>query len=149
MIHAPTNAATNGPALPRWGWSGVSKRTQHGQDVQVEQLVAVLPATKSSTAEIVAGLVHLRARFAVWLHQDEFGPGRGEQVAALKAHIKSVRHLCRQLSKGSLGYRTRLDAALRNGIDGFSPALAALGEAASLPYKLQMRRPRISTGFRM
>jgi hypothetical protein len=91
----------------------------------------MLPAAKSSPAEIVAKLIDLRARFHGWLHQDEFGPSRGEQTAALKAHIKSVRQLCQRLAKGSPGDRTRLDAALRNNNDSFSTAIAMLGEAVA------------------
>jgi hypothetical protein len=91
----------------------------------------MLPAAKSSPAEIVAWLIDLRARFHGWLHQDEFGPRQGEQTAALKAHIKSVRQLCQLLAKGSLGDRTRLDAALRNNNDGFSAAIAVLDEAVA------------------
>jgi hypothetical protein len=99
----------------------------------------MLPAAKSSPAEIVAGLIDLRARFHGWLHQDEFGPSRGEQTAALKAHINSVRQLCQLLAMGSLGDRTRLDAALRNNNDGFSAAIAVLDEAvARLQSALQI-----------
>ena len=124
-------------------------RTRHDHEVQVEPLVAMLPAAKSSPAEIVAWLIDLRARFHGWLHQDEFGPRQGEQTAALKAHIKSVRQLCQLLAKGSLGDRTRLDAALRNNNDGFSAAIAVLDEAvARVQSALQIeRRHRIFTGF--
>ena len=106
-------------------------RTRHDHDVHVEHLVAMLPATKSSPAEIIVRLIDLRSCFHGWLHQDEFGPSRGEQTAALKAHIKSVRQLCQLLAKGSLGDRTRLDAELRNNNDGFSPALAVLDDAVA------------------
>ena len=73
----------------------------------------MLPATKSSRADVVAQLVDLRARFHGWLHQDEFGPRRGEQTATLRAHIKFVRELCQRLNKGKSRSRDRLDAALR------------------------------------
>jgi hypothetical protein len=79
MSSAPTKSAKNRPAQPRWGWSGVSKLTRRDQELHVEHLVAMLPAKKSNRAEIVAQLVDLRARFHGWLHQDEFGPRRGEQ----------------------------------------------------------------------
>jgi hypothetical protein len=131
MISAPTKSARSRPAQPRWGWSGVSKLTRRDQELHVEHLAAMLPATKSSRAEVVAQLVELRARFHGWLHQDEFGPRRGEQTAALRAHIKLVRELCQQLKNGTSRSRDRLDAALRNSNDGLSPAVAALGEAAA------------------
>ena len=91
----------------------------------------MLPATESSRADVVAQLVDLRARFAGWLHQDEFSPRRGEQTATLRAHIKFVRELCQRLNKGKSRSRDRLDAALRSSNDGLSPAVAALGEAAA------------------
>jgi hypothetical protein len=131
MSSAPTKSAKNRPAQPRWGWSGVSKLTRRDQELHVEHLVAMLPAKKSNRAEIVAQLVDLRARFHGWLHQDEFGPRRGEQTAALRAHIKLVRQLCQQLQKGTSRARNRLDAALRSSNDGLSPVAAALCEAAS------------------
>ena len=54
----------------------------------------MLPTMKSGDAQVLAQLVELRARFHRWLHQDEFGPRRGEQTAALRAHIKLVRANC-------------------------------------------------------
>lgn len=131
MISAPTKSAKSHTAQPRWDWSGVSKLTRHDQELHVEHLVEMLPATKSSRAEVVAQLVELRARFRGWLHQDEFGPRRGEQTAALRAHIKLVRELCQKLKKGTSRSRDRLDAALRNSNDRLSLAVAALGEAAA------------------
>ena len=100
-------------------------------ELHVEHLVAMLLATKSSRADVVAQLVDLRARFHGWLHQDEFGPRRGEQTATLRVHIKFVRELCQRLNKGKSHSRDRLDAALRSSNDGLSPAVAALGEAAA------------------
>jgi hypothetical protein len=131
MTSAPTKSAKSRPAQPRWGWSGVSKLTRRDQERHVEHLAAMLPATKSSRAEVVTQLVKLRARFHGWLHQDEFGPRRGEQTAALRAHIKLVRELCQLLQKGPSRSRDRLDAALRNSNDALSPVVAALGEAAA------------------
>jgi hypothetical protein len=65
------------------------------------------------------------------IHQDEFGPRRGEQTAALRAHIRLVRELCQQLKKGTSRSRDGFDAALRNSNDRLSPAVAALGAAAA------------------
>jgi hypothetical protein len=131
MSSAPTKSGKAGTIQPRRGWSGVSKLTGRDQELHVEHLVAMLPATKSSSSEVVAQLVELRAHFHGWLHQDEFGPSRGEQTAALRAHIKLVRELCRQLNNGTPRSRDGLDAALRTSNDGLSPAVAALGAAAA------------------
>jgi hypothetical protein len=131
MISAPTKSAKSRPAQPRWGWSGVSELKRPDQESHLQQLVAMLPTMKSGDAQVLAQLVELRARFHRWLHQDEFGPRRGEQTAALRAHIKLVRELCRLLQKRRSRSWDGLDAALRNSNDGLSPAVAALGDAAA------------------
>jgi hypothetical protein len=131
MTSAPTKSAKSRPAQPRWGWSGVSELTRRDQEWHVEHLAAMLPATKSSRAEVVAQLAELRARFHGWLHQDEFGPSRGEQTAALGQLKKSVGKLCLQLEKGTPRSRNRLDAALRTRSDRLSPMMDALSEAAT------------------
>ena len=100
MNSAPTKSGKAGTTQPRWGWSGVSELKRPDQESHLQQLVAMLPTMKSGDAQVVAQLVELRARFHRWLHQDEFGPRRGEQTAALRAHIKLVRELCQRLNKG-------------------------------------------------
>src|SRR3981081_895955 len=131
MISAPTKSAKSRPAQPRWGWSGVSELKRPDQESHLQQLVAMLPTMKSGEAQVLVQLVELRARFHRWLHQDEFGPARGEQAAALRAHIKLVRELCRLLQKRRSRSWDGLDAALRNRNDGLSPVVAALGDAAA------------------
>src|ERR1700730_17730573 len=141
MVSAPTKSAKSRPAQPRWGWSGVSELKRPNQESHLQkrpdqeshlpQLVAMPPTMKSGDAQVLAQLVELRARFHRWLHQDEFGPRRGEQTAALRAHIKLVRELCRLLQKRRSRSWDGLDAALRNSNDGLSPVVAALGDAAA------------------
>jgi hypothetical protein len=141
MVSAPTKSAKSRPAQPRWGWSGVSElkrpvqeshlQKRPDQESHLQQLVAMLPTMKSGEAQVLVQLVELRARFHRWLHQDEFGPRRGEQAAALRAHIKLVRELCRLLQKRRSRSWDGLDAALRNSNDGLSPVVAALGDAAA------------------
>jgi hypothetical protein len=87
----------------------------------------MLPRTKSGDAAVLACLADLRARFHGWLHQDEFGPSRGEQTAALKQLIKSVGKLCELLKQGTVRSRTLFDATLRNG--GVSQMAEALSVA--------------------
>jgi hypothetical protein len=131
MNSAPTKLLKAGTTQPRWGWSGVSELKRTDRELHLQQVVAMLPTMKSSDAQVLGQLVELGVRFHGWLHQDEFGPGRREQTAALRAHIKLVRELCQQLKKGTSRSRDRLDAALRSSNDGLSPAVAALGEAAA------------------
>src|SRR6267378_1817745 len=108
MSSAPTKSRKVGSAQQRRGWSGVSRLTRPDQKSHLRQLVATLPQTKSGDAAVLACLADLRARFHGWLHQDEFGPSRGEQTAALRAHTKLVRELCQRLQKGTSRSRERL-----------------------------------------
>ena len=73
----------------------------------------------------------MRAHFQRWLHQDELGPTRRQQTAALRALKKSLQTLRRQLAKGAPSQREQLDAILRNGHGGSSPTLERIYEAAS------------------
>src|SRR6516162_11030782 len=99
---------------PCWWWSGVE--TLHfSEQTSLRPLLAMLPAKQSSDDQILAFLVDLRARFQRWLHQDEFGPTRAQQTAALRALTKSLLGLQRHLIKSSTRIKGRLDAARKNG----------------------------------
>src|SRR6516162_3289899 len=98
---------------PCWWWSGVE--TLHfSEQTSLRPLLAMLPAKQSSDDQILAFLVDLRARFQRWLHQDEFGPTRRQQTAALRALKKSLQTLLRQLAKGAPPHRAQLDVMLRS-----------------------------------
>jgi hypothetical protein len=131
MSSAPTRSGKTYDTQPRWGWSGVSRLKQHSQTSDLQQLIATLPARQSSDAEILARFAELRARFHGWLHQDEFGPTRSSQTAALRALTKLVERICQLLKNGAHRSRERLDAALRNGTDALSPPLVSLAETAA------------------
>jgi hypothetical protein len=131
MSAAPTKSGKTGSGQPRWGWSGVSRLNQPNQESNVEQLMVLLPRKRSGDAAVLAHLVELRTRFHGWLHQDEFGPSRGEQTAALRRLLKTVGKLCELLKQGTVRSRARLDAALRSGIDPSSLIIEALSVAAS------------------
>jgi hypothetical protein len=121
---------------PCWGWSGPSKLPQ--PDQTFDDVVLLLPSMKSRAEEIVARLNGLRALFHGWLHQDEFGPSRGAQSAALRTHISSVKTLCRLLQKTPSCFRCRLDLAIRNRDDGVHSCLEALeGAAADVGFDAQ------------
>jgi len=115
---------------PCWSWSGAAALNFSKQN-KLEPLIAILPAKQSSDEEILAFLVDLRAHFQRWLHQDELGPTRRQQTAALRALKKSLQTLRRQLAKGAPSQREQLDAILRNGHGGSSPTLERIYEAAS------------------
>ena len=115
---------------PCWSWSG-AEALNFSEQNKLEPLIAILPAKQSSDEEILAFLVDLRAHFQRWLHQDELGPTRRQQTAALRALKKSLQTLRRQLAKGAPSQREQLDAILRNGHGGSSPTLERIYEAAS------------------
>ena len=115
---------------PCWSWSG-AEALNFSEQNKLEPLTAILPAKQSSDEEILAFLVDLRAHFQRWLHQDELGPTRRQQTAALRALKKSLQTLRRQLAKGAPSQREQLDAILRNGHGGSSPTLERIYEAAS------------------
>jgi hypothetical protein len=100
---------------PCWSWSGAEALDFARQTNDLERLVAMLPEKKSSADEILTFVVDLRARFQRWMHQDEFGPTRRQQTAALRALRKSFQTLQRQLAKGALAQREQLDEMLRAG----------------------------------
>jgi hypothetical protein len=127
MEPGPTNART---AKPLWSWTGAAKLNFCGQESHLRDLIATLPARTSSDEQILKYLVDLRAHFQRYLHQDEFGPNRREQTAALRALTRSLRTLQRQLKKISPLTREQLDATLRGTDDPSTPALQAVYEAA-------------------
>jgi len=116
---------------PCWSWSGAEALNFSEQANGFKRLVAMLPTKQSSDDQILAFLVDLRARFQRRLHQDEFGPTRRQQTAALRDLKKSLQTLQQQLAKGAPSQREQLDAVLRNGNGRSSPTLEWIYEAAS------------------
>ncbi len=83
-------------ATPRWGWSGAAP---HVSPVEHEQrlssiVVDLLPRRQSPVYSLVGELLALGARYARYLHQDEFGPTRAEQIAALRQILDHLALLC-------------------------------------------------------
>jgi hypothetical protein len=100
-----------------------------GDDSRLRELVAMLPVRKSSDREILGYLVDLGARFRRWMLQDEFGPDRGEQTAALRVLMKSCRALQKHFLQRSSTFKAALDATLRARNNPNSLVLEALYEA--------------------
>src|SRR6516162_10806100 len=115
---------------PCWWWSGV-ETLNFSEQTSLRPLMAMLPAKQSSDDQILASLVDLRARFQRWLHQDEFGPTRRQQTAALRALKKSIHTLQQRLAKGAPSQRETFDAVLRSGGDCSAATLERIYEAAS------------------
>src|SRR3974377_9476 len=96
---------------PCWSWSG-AEALNFSEQTDLRPLLAMLAAKQSSDEQILAFLVDLRARFQRWLHQDEFGPTRRQQTAALRALKESLQRLQRRLAKGARSQREQLHAML-------------------------------------
>ncbi|HYQ07961.1 MAG TPA: hypothetical protein VER26_13435, partial [Xanthobacteraceae bacterium] len=110
-----------------WWWSGV-ETLNFSEQTNLRPLLAMLPAKRSSDDQVLALLVDLRARFQRWLHQDEFGPTRRQQTAALRAFKKSIHTLQQRLAKGAPTQREALDAVLRSGSDCSAATLERIYE---------------------
>jgi hypothetical protein len=115
---------------PSWFWTGVEALTPDNDDSQFRLVVAVLHPRRSSDQELLVYLMDQRARFRRWLHQDEFGPRRAQQAAALRTLMKSINKLRKQLQIGSWEQRRHLDAVLRDRNVPASTIIEAIYEAA-------------------
>ena len=105
--------AQTAQSKPSWGWSGAVPLDFSRQDTGLRHLVGMLPTKISSDTQIMIFLDDLRARFKRWLHQDEFGPGRRQQTAALRALMKSLQTLRKLITKDSPRLSELIDAKLR------------------------------------
>jgi hypothetical protein len=126
---------------PRRGWSGIT--VLPSGDQAFDKVLKLLPSKKSASEALVAQLANLKARIHGWLHQDEFGPSRGEQTAAMRALMQSSRTLCGLLQKPASNARTLLDAAIRNRGDGLHSCLQAV-EAAATQVETEFRTKGLS-----
>jgi hypothetical protein len=115
---------------PRWNWTGVDVLKVKNDDARLRQLAAMFRSKRSSDEGITADLVDLCGRFQRWLHQDEFGPDRGQRTAALRALMKSIQRLDKHLIGGSSLIKGQLDAELRKQNNPSNLMVEALYEAA-------------------
>jgi hypothetical protein len=133
-----------------WNWTGVAPLIFDGQDVRLRRLVSEeFPETKLSHSEIVTYLVDLGARFERWLHQDEFGPTRQQQAAAVHELMKAAQTLQKQFAKGPPSLKSSFDTMLRHCNDPSNTVLEALFEAAvDLEHCLSSSKaPRFHLGW--
>jgi hypothetical protein len=118
-------------AKPIWNWTGVAPLVFDGRDSRLRCfLTEELPVTKSSHDEIVPYLVDLNARFERWLHQDEFGPTRKQQAAAVHGLMKAAQTLQKHFANSPPSLKSRFDTILRDRNDPLNSVLEALFEAA-------------------
>jgi hypothetical protein len=87
----------------RWtagrGWSGAAiiREPTWAKD-QLNSASVLLPGIHSSPDQIVDQLLALGGRYHRYLHQDEFGPKRGEQIAALRDQLRILDLLIARLA---------------------------------------------------
>jgi hypothetical protein len=125
-------------ATPCWDWTSIRTLEYADRDLPLRDLVALLPAKTSDETTIVTVLVELRARFQGWLHQDEFGPCRKDQTAALRALVTSFKRLQQQLIKAPSALKTVLDRTLRDSADPTGTFMQVFYEAsADLEWNLR------------
>jgi hypothetical protein len=102
-------------ATPAWNWTGVAPLAFDGRDVRLRGVATEkLPLTKSSRDEIVAYLTDLGARFERWLHQDEFGPTRQQQTAAVRGLMRAMQALQLYFANGPPSLKAQFDSILRD-----------------------------------
>jgi hypothetical protein len=104
-----------GTAEPRWGWSGANIVCEPSENKdRLFSAVALLPSTNTSIDQIVDQLLALGGRYHRYLHQDEFGPWRAEQLAALRDVIQTLNQLISQLADLTDSARETLCRCLAN-----------------------------------
>src|SRR5437867_2258942 len=90
-------SARNAPrstATPRWGWSGVGVlSTPSLPDDQLTQIIELLPIKLLTRDEIKTKILNLGTRYHRYLHEDEFGPTRAEQMSALRLVLAQLEQL--------------------------------------------------------
>jgi hypothetical protein len=91
--------ARRGTAEPRWVWSGVAPIiAPQLSTTTVKRLLTHLLSHRTPIKQIRSELRALGARYHRYLHQDEFGPSRAEQTAALRMLTTHFQLLSSQLA---------------------------------------------------
>jgi hypothetical protein len=81
-------------AKPRWGWSGAEGlSTPPLSDEALTRLYKLLVSPRSTVEELGTKIQELGARYHRYLHQDEFGPTRAEQISTLRAVLTQIMQL--------------------------------------------------------
>ena len=95
--------------IPRWGETGVMKVPSFTlDDEQLAEIDAYLGlSTLDSLSQLKATLEWIGGRYRLWIQQDERGPSRAEQNAALKKLLASPRELESLLAQ--LDYATQAE----------------------------------------
>ena len=85
---------------PRWGWSGVGRIVPPpASEAELVRVVDLLPGLQTPVEGVVAQLRAIGGRYARYLHQDEFGPTRAEQMQALRHILVPLEELASRLAR--------------------------------------------------
>jgi hypothetical protein len=130
-----TSVGSRGTGIPRWGWSGVAILDQPKvSDDRLRSLRDLLPARKSSDEQLFEFLKDCGARFARRLHQDEFGPTRADQIAAITTVLQALDKVALRLAL--LPHRHRRALAERLAINLAHPLFPlSMGSVLELTFE--------------
>jgi hypothetical protein len=119
----------SGTARPRWIWSGAAIRPDLSKQTdQVSKAAALLPSHHSTNDQIVMSLLQLGSRYHRYVQQDELGPTRVEQTAALRSLLDQLDALETRLEGLPQPLRLQLSENLEQ-CDGLTCAPSALYES--------------------
>src|SRR5262249_24323718 len=139
-----------GRVEPLWGWSGVDELKYSARSrKQLKSIVDMLPIRKSSKRYLAQELQYLGGKYRRYLHQDEFGPTRAQQSAAVRGFMEQLDLLSSQLRSLSDQLREELTVEFED-LNQFD-ATSALDQNAWLQLlqaSLDLRR-KLSSNSRL
>jgi hypothetical protein len=148
-------------AKPRWGWSGAAtRRSLELPAAAAERLLRLLSSYRTPAGEFAKELADLGAKYLRYLCQDELGPIRAEQLAALR-ELKAALDLlllamrlpeCTRVCLcGTLGSPAMGEHLNRCGFDAYVADISAvreIAEAACLLKRPDQARDSAEVGRR-
>lgn len=87
------HARPDGKGVAQTAWSGCAPLEADLAVADIDKLIGLLPNRRSSNHDLGLRLSKAAARFQRYLRQDDFGPTRADQIAALNLNLKDIGHL--------------------------------------------------------
>jgi hypothetical protein len=110
-------ARPEGKGVAQTNWSGCAPLEAHLSVADIDKLIGLLPNRKSSNHYLRLRFTKACAHFKRYLRQDDFGPTRADQIAALTLNLRDIgvirEFLCSLLSFQADLLCSRLDKELR------------------------------------
>src|SRR5437660_273073 len=98
-MHVQVIRLPNSAGLPQWAWSGVEElREPIVPDEVLDSVIRLLGNQQLPPKHLRSFLRRSGATFHRRLHQDEFGPTRADQIAALKECLERLDTIALQLA---------------------------------------------------